>query len=316
MRGRGRAAAGAAVAAGLGLDRLLGEPPTRWHPVAWFGTAMTAVERRIHADRRRNGVAYCALGVALGAGSGLVLRRALGRAGAGAVATGIAVAGRMLEREALGIDAHLDAGDLPAARRALRALVGRSPDELDEAAVSRAVIESVAENTVDAISAPVFWALLGGAPAVLAHRAINTMDAMVGHRNARYGRFGWAAARLDDAVNWLPARLTTALVLAHRSPGGRSRAAVARVVRVQARAHPSPNGGLIEAAYAHRLGITIGGTNRYGERVEHRGVLGAGRAARAGDIAAATAILRRTTAELAAAALLLAALSRARGRGR
>lgn len=308
--------AGVAVAVGLGVDRLLGEPPTRLHPVAWFGTAMTAVERRIHADRRAEGVLYCAVGVALGAGSGVLLGRVLGRPAATAAATALSVAGRMLEREALGIDAHLDAEDLPAARSALRALVGRRPDQLDDAAISRAVIESVAENTVDAVSAPVFWALVGGAPAVLAHRAINTMDAMVGHRNERYGRFGWAAARLDDAANWVPARLTAALVLAHRGPAGRRRTAVARTAREQARAHPSPNGGLIEAAYAHRLGITIGGTNRYGDRVEHRGVLGSGRPALAGDIAAATAILRRTTLELAVGALAVAALSRARGRGR
>ncbi|MGE0730624.1 MAG: adenosylcobinamide-phosphate synthase CbiB [Acidimicrobiia bacterium] len=327
-RPRGRratgTAAGLAVAAGLAADRLLGEPPTALHPVAWFGTTMGALERRVHAPTRRRGLLYCAAGVALGVGAGRSLDHLVGAPAATTIAVGVAVAGRMLEREARGIGAHLDAGDLPAARRALRALVGRDPSDLDEPAISRAVIESVAENTVDAVTAPVFWALVGGAPAVLAHRAINTMDAMVGHRNERYERFGWAAARLDDAAAWLPARLTTLLVLAHRDPLGRPRREVLACVRRQALAHPSPNGGLIEAAYAHHLGVLLGGTNRYGDRLEDRGVLGAGGAAAAGDIVRAGALLRRTTVELGAAAAVVpltarvvaAAVSRARGRAR
>jgi len=292
-----------AVAAGLAADRVLGEPPVRLHPVAWFGTIMGALERRIHADRRANGVLYVAAGVGLGAGAGLVLRRLTGPAVATAVATAVAVAGRMLDDEATGIARHLDRDDLPAARTALRALVGRSPDDLDAAAISRAVIESVAENTVDAVTAAACWALAGGAPAVLAYRAVNTMDAMVGHRNARYERFGWAAARLDDAANWVPARLTAVVALGPllRHPGRR---ALVRTVRQQAAAHPSPNGGLIEAAYAHRLGITLGGTNRYGERVEDRGLLGHGPPPSPADIPRAVDLRRRITARFAVAMLL------------
>lgn len=302
----------AAVAAGLVADRFLGEPPTAWHPVAWFGTAMGRLERRIHADRRRNGVAYTTAGVALGAGAGLALRRIAGPAGATEVATGLAVAGRMLDEEANRIGDRLLAGDLDGARRALRSLVGRSPDTLDEAAVSRAVIESVAENSVDAVTAAAFWALVGGAPAVLAYRAINTMDAMVGHHNARYERFGWAAARLDDLANWLPARLSAAWVLAPLLVRGPDRAALVRTVRRQAAAHPSPNGGLIEAAYAHRLGVTLGGTNRYGEREEHRGLLGDGPAATPADIERAVALRRRTAGQLTFALIALTLLLRRR----
>jgi len=305
---------GLAVAAGVALDRLLGEPPTRWHPVAWFGSAMGAVERRLYAPRRRNGVVHCAVGVTVGALAGGVLRRAAcavagpagGPAVATALATGVAVAGRMLDREAVAVSALLDTGDLDGARGRLRSLVGRRADGLDEAAISRAVIESVAENTVDAVTAAAFWAYVGGAPAVLAYRAINTMDAMVGHRNARYEHYGWAAARLDDAANLVPARLTTAVALAPllRTAGRRD---LVRTVRRQAALHPSPNGGLIEAAFAHRLGVTLGGTNRYGERVEHRGELGSGPAPRPADIARAVTLRRRIERQLVLAGLVATA---------
>lgn len=303
-----------AVAAGLLVDRFAGEPPTAWHPTAWFGTAMGAVEGRIHADRRRNGVAYCAVGVAMGTAAGMLVRRLLGPGLATAVATGLSVAGRMLDDEATAIGGLLGEGRLDEARLALRALVGRSAVDLDAAEIARAVIESVAENTVDAVTAAAFWALVGGAPGVLAYRAINTMDAMVGHRNERYRRFGWASARLDDAANWVPARLTAALALAPlvRTPAARQ---VVEAVLAQARAHPSPNGGVIEAAYAHRLGITLGGTNRYGDRVEHRGLLGVGPAPGADDIGRTVALRRALTLRIGMA-LTVAGVVRAGRRRR
>jgi adenosylcobinamide-phosphate synthase len=300
----------AAIAAGLVADRLLGEPPTAWHPIAWFGSVMGHLEPRIHADRRRNGVAYTTAGVALGVGAGLAMRRITGPTAATAVATGLAVAGRMLDEEATRIGDRLLAGDLEGARGALRSLVGRSPDDLDEASVSRAVIESVAENSVDAVTAAAFWALVGGAPAVLAYRAINTMDAMVGHHNARYERFGWASARLDDLANWLPARLSALWVLTPLLARSPEPAALLRTVRRQASVHPSPNGGLIEAAYAHRLGVTLGGTNRYGTRDEHRGLLGDGPAAGPADIERAVTLRRRAAAQLTLALIALTLLRR------
>lgn len=311
-----------AIAAGLLIDRLAGEPPARVHPVVWFGSAMTALEQRIHADRRSSGVVYTAAGVALGAGSGWLLQRAVGRTAATAVALAVASAGRMLDEEAERIGAHLRATDLDGARRAVRSLVGRDVEELDEAGVGRAVIESVAENTVDAVTAPVLWAAVGGAPAVLAHRAVNTMDAMVGHRTDRYGRFGWASARLDDGANWLPARLTALVVLA--GPGAHTaagRRATTRTVVRQAAPHPSPNGGLVEAAFAHALGVRLGGRNRYADRFEDRGEVGCGAPPTHADVAAAVA-LRRTATRRVAATVAVAhvavrvVVSRARGRGR
>ncbi len=283
------------VAAGLFIDHRWGEPPTRWHPVAAFGTAMTGLEQRVYADRRDAGAVYTMAGVCLGGGAGLVLQTLLGRRVAVAVATGLAVSGSMLDREALKVAALLASDDLPAARFALRALVGRSPAELDGPAITRAVIESVAENTVDAVTAPLLWAMAGGAPGVLAYRAINTMDAMVGHRDPRYRRFGWASARLDDAANLVAARVTAALTLA---PLGGKRQLVARV-RAEARRHPSPNGGLIEAAFAHRLGIVIGGVNRYHGQTEDRGTLGTGRPPVPTDINRAIALRRRVCRQLA-----------------
>ena len=157
----------------------------------------------------------------------------------------------------------------------------------DGAGVARAALESVAENTSDAVVAPLLWGAVLGVPGLLGYRALNTLDAMVGYRNPRYRNFGWASARLDDLANWLPARLAGALAgLAAPLVGGRSADAVRAVVE-QAPAHPSPNGGVVEAAFAGGLGVTIGGTNVYDGVAEDRGALGHGPAPRAEDLSRA-----------------------------
>ncbi len=283
------------------MDRFAGEPPLAIHPVARFGQAMVRLERRIYRDDRLNGSVYCVVGVGTAAAVGMVARRLLGAAPATALATSIAVAGRMLGREANAIGELLLVGDLDGARVRLPSLVGRSPTGLTESEISRAVVESVAENCVDAVVAPVFWALVGGAPLVLAHRAVNTLDAMVGHHSPRYERFGWASARLDDVANFMPARLAAMLVVALNP---RSARAVATVVRRDAHQHPSPNGGVIESAFAAALGIRLGGDNRYGGVVESRGVLGDGRPAGPADIGRAVQLLDRITLGLATAGVM------------
>ena len=290
---------GAAIA-GLVADRLLGEPPARWHPVAHFGRAMLALERRWYRDERGAGVRYAAVGVGGAALAGFGLRRLLGAPTATALATWVAIGGRMLAEVANAIGDELHAGDLAAARAALPALVGRDPSGLDEAEVARAVVESVAENTVDAVVAPLLFAAAGGAPAVLAYRAANTLDAMVGHRSERYRNFGRASARLDDVANVVPARVTAAAV-ALASPW--TARAVVATCRRDAAGHPSPNAGVAEAAFAAALGVRLGGTNRYGERVEQRARLGTGRPPTAGDIGGAVAIARRAV-DLVAVGLL------------
>jgi adenosylcobinamide-phosphate synthase len=300
----------AAVAAGVLADRALGEPPTVVHPVAWFGRAMAVVERWTWRDHRLAGVVHTAIGVGGAWLVGAALTRAVGRTAATALATTVAVAGRMLDTEALAVADLLAAGDLDAARRRVSALVGRDPSGLDAAGVARAVVESVAENTTDAVVAPVVWAAVAGAPAVLAHRAVNTLDAMVGHRSPRYARFGWAPARLDDVANAVPA-VVGALIVAVRHPG-RWRA-IGRAVVVDAGRHPSPNAGLIEAAFAGALGVTLGGANRYAGSLEDRGRLGSGPPPVPSDIARAVR-LRRWVGLALAGALLAVSARRAGGR--
>ncbi len=304
----------AGVAVGLLLDRALGEPPTRWHPVAWFGTAMGHVEQRVWADRYAPGALYAATGLGLGVGVGAGVG-ALLPAGAPGVALACAVscAGRGLRRAGTDVGARLLCDDLDGARALLPALVGRDPSTLDEAGVAAAVVESLAENLSDAVVGAAFWALVAGAPGALGFRAVNTMDAMVGHRGARYGRFGTAAARLDDLACWVPARLTAALVAVVR-PG--SAAAVVRTVRRDAGAHPSPNAGVPETAVAAALGRELGGPLRYGERVEDRPRLGAGPRPGPADAARARRLVDHAELALLAttAALALAAHVRRRTR--
>jgi adenosylcobinamide-phosphate synthase len=291
---------GVAAAAGVAADQLLGEPPARWHPVALFGTLVQRTEGRLYADQRSRGALLVLVGAGVGATAGLLLRRTLGSVLATIGATAICAAGKMLDEEALRIGVLVDRGDIDGARAEVRSLVGRRADGLDEAGLSRAIVESIAENSVDAVTAPLFWATVAGAPGVLAHRAVNTLDAMVGHRDDRYARFGWASARLDDLVNFVPARLT-ALAVACVRPGAAG--TVWRVVRRDAPAHPSPNGGVVEAAFAAALGVRLGGENRYGEVVEDRGTLGDGRTPGPADIAAAVRLRRHATAAFALGAI-------------
>ncbi len=162
--------------------------------------------------------------------------------------------------------------------------------------MARAVVESVAENTVDAVVAPACWAAMGGAAGAGAYRAVNTLDAMVGHRNERYRRFGWAAARLDDVANWIPARLTGLLVATVRP--ARAREILDAVVHPPA--HPSPNAGVAEAAFAAALGLRLGGDTVYARRIDPRPTFGTGRPPEPADIEAAVRLSRDVTLALAA----------------
>jgi adenosylcobinamide-phosphate synthase len=282
----------AGVALGLLLDGVIGEPPDRLHPVARFGDAMTRVESHLWADRRVAGVAYAGLGVVGAWSVGRAMDRSLGRGASTTVAVLIAAAGRGLGEAAETVAAHLRSGDLAGARDAVRALVGRDVHDLDEKEICRAVVESVAENLSDAVVASALWGLVAGAPGCLIHRATNTLDAMVGHRDRRYRSFGWASARLDDLLGW-PAARATAVLVALACPHRAS--AVGRAWRTQASAHPSPNAGVAEAAFAAALDLRLGGTNRYGGRLEERPPLGDGAAPGVDDIDRAVRLLRRVT---------------------
>jgi adenosylcobinamide-phosphate synthase len=294
---------GAGAAAGWALDAALGEPPAAAHPVVWFGSAMSALERRAYRDDRWAGVGVVVIGVGGAWLVGQGLTRLLGPTAATAVATAVSVAGRMLDREGLAVVDAVAGGDIDTARARLPTLVGRDPSELDEPEILRAVVESVAENTVDAVIAPVLWAAIGGAPAVLAHRAANTLDAMFGHRSVRYENFGWAPARLDDVLNFVPARLAAVAVAALVPDRA---AAILTVIRRDAPRHPSPNGGVVEAAVAAAVGVRLGGTNRYGTVIEDRGLLGSGDQPTVADARRALRLVRRAGALVAAGAALVA----------
>jgi adenosylcobinamide-phosphate synthase len=197
-----------------------------------------------------------------------------------------------------------------AARERLPSLCGRDPRALDSAGLARAAVESVAENTSDAVVAPLIWGAVAGVPGLLGYRAVNTLDAMVGYRSPRYRRFGWAAARLDDLVNLLPARLAAALtVLGAPVVGGSSRGAWA-TWRRDAAAHPSPNAGQVEAAFAGALEVRLGGRTVYEHGVEERPVLGDGRMPDAGHVTRAVELSRVVGGLTAAVAALIALIRR------
>ncbi|MEU2064493.1 cobalamin biosynthesis protein [Streptomyces sp. NPDC013455] len=304
------------AAAGLLGDLLLGDP-RRGHPVAVFGRAAGAVEGALWHDHRGWGALHttvCAGGaVALGALAARAVRPSRTASLAlTAAATWAVVGGTSLAREARAIGRALEAGDVEAARARLPHLCGRDPQALDADGIARAVVESVAENTSDAVVGALVWGAVAGVPGLLGFRAVNTLDAMVGHRSPRHLRFGWASARLDDVAGWPGARLTAVLaVLAGPDPRG-----AVRAWRADAARHPSPNAGPVEASFAGALGVRLGGTLSYGGRVEHRPVLNgaSGRAVRAGDIERAVRLSRRVG--LLALGTTLAARRLLKGRGK
>ncbi|GAA4356623.1 cobalamin biosynthesis protein [Angustibacter luteus] len=265
---------------GAALDAAFGDP-RRGHPVAGFGRAARSLEGRLWADSRRRGAVFTgiAVGVPVVLAAALerratnpVVRTVLTAAATWAVlgARSLAVEGRVMA--ALLADAEGD-GDLGPARERLSHLAGRDPAGLDAAGLSRASVESLAENTSDAVVAPLLWGAVAGVPGLVGYRAVNTLDAMVGHRSLRYERFGWASARLDDVANFLPARVSAALA----ALAGRRPSASLVAWRRDAGQHPSPNAGPVEAAFAGALGLRLGGANVYAGRVEDRGYLGDGR---------------------------------------
>lgn len=315
--GRPRWPLAAGLAAGVALDALLGDP-RRGHPVAAFGRAAAALESRDYADSRLRGAAHAAACVLAAAAPAVLMhRRTRGRppleAAAAALAVWAVTGARSLHFEAERAVVAVSGNDLRSARQVLPSLCGRDPAGLDAEQIVRAVIESVAENTSDAIVAPLLWGAVAGLPGLAAYRAVNTLDAMVGHRSPRYLRFGWASARLDDAANWIPARVTAALTVAvaplTAAPGssgsGPGTAALRAVLRYGGR-HPSPNAGRCEAAFAGALGVRLGGTNVYDGVEEARPELGDGRAPEPDDARRAIRLSRAVTVAATGLAVLIA----------
>ncbi|MEJ3657468.1 cobalamin biosynthesis protein [Actinomycetes bacterium KLBMP 9759] len=308
MRGR---AVGLLI--GFAADVVIGDP-RRWHPVAGFGTVAAASERRWYADRRTAGTAHTVglvgATVLLGATAEVLgRRRPLLRTVTTAAATWAVLGGSSLAGHGAALAAELDRGDLVAARARIPALCGRDPASLDAAGMARAGTESMAENTSDAVVAPLLWGAVAGVPGLLGYRAVNTLDAMIGHRSPRYLRFGWAAARIDDLANLVPARVAALLFALLAPTVGGSPGAALTAWRRDASAHPSPNAGPVEAAAAGALGVGLGGRTVYAHGVEERPRLGDGPPPAPADLWRAAALSRRVGL---AAALLAVALT-ARG---
>jgi adenosylcobinamide-phosphate synthase len=279
----------AGLVAGVALDAVFGDP-ARWHPVAGYGRTAQWAQRALYADTVTAGAAYALVMVVPVTAAGVWLERHPYRTSLTALATWTVIGGRSLRRAGSAIERRLEQGGVDEARELIPTLCGRDPASLDEAGMARASVESIAENTSDAVIAPLFWGAIAGIPGLLTYRAINTLDAMVGHRSQRYRHFGTASARADDIANLIPARISAALtVLAAPAVSGSAREGIA-AWRSDASAHPSPNAGRCEAAMAGVLGVALGGRTVYAGRAEDRPLLGDGREPQPHDIGRAVTL--------------------------
>jgi adenosylcobinamide-phosphate synthase len=291
----------ASVATALLADAILGEPPEAAHPVVLMGRAISAFEKRAFVLKEAGQVRLAGvfLAVALPALSFVLVRIALRLAPpklrwpfeVGLLSTTLSMHG--LARAALAVERELEGADLEAARARVGEFVGRDTAHLSPNEVSRAAIESVAENASDGVVAPMLYGLLLGAPGALTYKAINTLDSMVGHPHPPYENLGWASAHLDDLANFVPARLTALLAAAVSGFAGGS--GVAMTLAVASRYGPlteSPNAGWAEAAFAGALDLRLGGANSYGGVLREGPVLGIGRAPAAADIRRAVRLMR------------------------
>lgn len=267
------------------LDLLAGDPDWAPHPVRWIGRLIQRQDQyfmRVTPPRleRLAGLITVTVTLGLSVGTTIALFHFLGEPlhfllSCYLIFSLLALAG--LDRETVRVIRALEAGDVTSAREYLARVVGRDTDNLEEAEIVRAVTETVAENLNDAVVAPVFYLLIAGVPGMVAYKTINTLDSMIGHANRRYQRFGWSAARLDDLVNYLPARLSALLVLS-TAPLLRLdfRSGWAVVCR-DARSQPSPNSGYPEAAMAGVLGIRLGGPATYAGQSSVKAFIGEAR---------------------------------------
>lgn len=296
----------AALTAGIVADRIFGDP-VRHHPVAWFGTAADRLEKRMWADSKPRGAAYAAVLVAVPTVAATVAARRFPNVALAAVAWA-SLGGTTLARTGERMADRLEAEDLAASRELVPWLCSRDPARLDLDGVARATVESLSENTSDAVSGTLLWGAVFGAPGVVAHRCGNTLDAMVGYRTEKWRNFGWASAKFDDVINWVPARLTgVATVIA-----GPDRAGAWRAWREDAPGHPSPNAGVPEATAAGALGVRLGGATAYEGGVEERAVLGRGDSPTVADVRRAVTLTRRVqdiTAAMCVGGLLVAAFA-------
>lgn len=272
-----------AIALGLAIDRIVGDPPNWPHPVRWIGSGIRKLTKRWNhgADAFRNGFlllgavalsvflivySFVALAYSVNIFAGIAVEALL-------IASGLAQ--KSLKDAALDVYRPLADKNMMLAREKLSWIVGRDTEGLDESEITRGVVETVSENTSDGVTAPLFWAFLLGAPGLWLYKSVNTLDSMVGYRNEEFERFGYASAKADDVLNFIPSRLTGFLILV-MTKNRRSLTMRQRFVEWlrDAPKHPSPNSGWLEAATAVQLGIQLGGLNRYRGVESHRARMG------------------------------------------
>ncbi len=278
------------VPVAVALDALLGEP-RRGHPLAAFGVVVATTEARLNRGRlrRMRGLFAVVLLVAPIVAGAWALVSIPGRAGSffALLLLFLCLGGRSLGEHARAVASSLEAGNLAGASGALSNMVARETADLDRSGMAKATVESVLENGADATYGALLWFVVGGAPAVVAYRLVNTLDAMWGYRGGRYGEFGWAAARLDDLLNWPVARLTA---LTYAALGDAPRAL--GCWRHQGGAWKSANAGTVMASGAGALGLCLGGTARYAGLLEQRPLLGTGREPSPADIGRSLGLVR------------------------
>jgi adenosylcobinamide-phosphate synthase len=305
-----------AVFLAFALDLLFGDPKFLYgriaHPIVWIGGLISALEGRLRSPGQSQtmqialGAILATIIIAISAFAGLAIAWAGALTDYGWIVTGVIgsifIAGRGLHDHVadvgLGLSQSLNAG-----RMSVSLIVGRDPESLDESGVSRAALESLAENFSDGVVAPLFWFLLGGLPGLLAYKAVNTLDSMIGHRDAGYLYFGRFAARLDDVVNWPASRIAAMLLCtgALLTPAA-SGSGGWRVMWRDAGKHGSPNAGWPEAALAGALALALAGPRHYGETVTAGAWMGdGGSQANAADIARGCALFRWTCGVIAVA---------------
>lgn len=319
-----------ALALGYALDLVVGDPPSWPHPVRWMGALIARLEgvlrRVLPASQTGLRVAGVVLVVVVAGGSTAVCALTLWLCGlvspllavlVEAVVCAQMLATKSLRDESMKVFYALEAGSLPDARAAVGMIVGRDTQDLSEEEVAKAAVETVAENASDGVAAPLFYMALFGAAGGVFYKAVNTMDSMVGYDNRRYRDFGWAAARFDDLVNWVPARIAGALMCAAAALSNLDARGAWRIFKRDRRNHLSPNAAHTEAACAGALDVQLGGAHYYfGKLVEKPTIGDASRHVEPYDIVRANRLMYATSALCFAAALVVAAALFVLGAGR
>lgn len=274
-----------AIAIGFILDRMIGDPPTWPHPVRWIGNFISKLTTLLNKGRFRIGKGALTLFITVGLVFTMVFiivafayqMNLFAGIIVEAILIAIGLAQKSLRDAALSVYEPLVANDLPEARTKLSWIVGRDTDKLQESDIARGAIETVSENTADGITSPLFWAFLLGAPGLWLYKTVNTLDSMIGYKDERYEKFGKFSARADDILNFIPARITGFLIIFY-SPNEGKLGLMKRFAgwNRDARRHPSPNSGFLEAATAWQLGVTLGGKSTYRGVVSERPEIGLG----------------------------------------